>query len=59
MNEKVQEHFYKETLKQIVDNSPNYSDGMKYDLKALINAGKSSEEICKAMLTYFAAIRWL
>ena len=58
MSEKLQEHIYKETLKQIVDNSPNYSDGIKNDVKAIINAGKSAEEICKAMLTYFAAIRW-
>lgn len=58
MNEKLQEHIYKETLKQIVDNSPNYSDKIKSDVKAIIDAGKSSEEICKATLTYFAAIRW-
>ena len=58
MNEKMQEHIYKETLKQIVDNSPNYSDKIKSDVKAIIDAGKSPEEICKAALTYFAAIRW-
>ena len=58
MNEKLQEHIYKETLKQIVDNSPNYSDKIKSDVKAIIDAGKSPEEICKAALTYFAEIRW-
>ena len=58
MNEKLQEHIYKETLKQIVDNSPNYSDKIKSDVKAIIDAGKSPEEICKAALTYFATIRW-
>lgn len=58
MNEKLQEHIYKETLKQIVDNSPNYSDKIKRDVKAIIDAGKSPEEICKAALTYFAEIRW-
>lgn len=58
MNEKLQEHIYKETLKQIVDNSPNYSDKIKRDVKAIIDAGKSSEEICKAMLTYFATLQF-
>lgn len=58
MNEKLQEHIYKEALKQIVENSPNYSDKIKSDVKAIIDAGKSPEEICKATLTYFAAIRW-
>ena len=58
MKENLQEHIYKETLKQIVDNSPNYSDKIKSDVKAIIDAGKSPEEICKATLTYFAAIQW-
>lgn len=58
MNEKLQEHIYKETLKQIVDSSPNYSDKIKSDVKAIIDAGRSSEEICEATLTYFSAIRW-
>ena len=58
MNEKLQEHIYKETLKQIVDSSPNYSDKIKSDVKAIIDSGKSPEEICKATLTYFSAIRW-
>ena len=58
MNENLQEHIYKKTLKQIVDNSPNCSDKIKSDVKAIIDAGKSPEEICKATLMYFAAIRW-
>ncbi len=58
MNENLQEHIYKETLKQIVDNSFNYTEKMKSEVKAIIDAGKSPEEICKATLTYFAAIRW-
>ncbi len=58
MKENLQEHIYKETLKQIVDNSPNYSDRIKSDVKAIIDAGKSPGEICKATLTYFAALRW-
>lgn len=58
MKENLQEHIYKEALKQIVDSSPNYSDRIKSDVKAIIDTGKSPEEICKATLTYFAAIKW-
>lgn len=58
MKERLQEHIYKKTLKQIVDHSPNYSDKIKSDVKAIIDAGKSPEEICEMTLTYFAAIRW-
>lgn len=59
MKENAQEHICKEALKQIVDNSPNYSDIVKKEVKAIIDAGKSPEEICEAVLTYFASIRWL
>ena len=56
--EKLGEHLAKETLKHIVDDSPNYTCQMKQDLKAIIDAGQSPDEICKMMLTYFAALRF-
>ena len=56
--EKLGEHLAKETLKHIVDDSPNYTYQMKQDLKAIIDAGQSPDEICKAMLTYFASLRF-
>ena len=48
----------KEAMKHIVDNSPNYTHQMKQDLKSIIDAGRSPEEICKTMLSYFAALRF-
>ena len=54
--EQRKEHFIKETLKQIVNNSPNYTEQMKQELNSIIDAGKSPEEISKAILTYFGAI---
>ena len=54
--ENIQEHITKEALKRIVDNSPNYSDQIKQDLKDIIDAGNSPEEILQATLLYFAAL---
>ena len=54
--ENMQEHLTKEALKLIVDNSPNYSDQVKQDLKNIINAGNTPEEILQATLLYFAAL---
>lgn len=55
MNQKrMQEHLTKEALKRIVDNSPNYSDRVKQDLKKIIDAGHTPEEIAKAILLYFS-----
>lgn len=56
-NRDLQEHFYKETLKRIVDNSQNYPDKVKEDVKHIIDLGKSPEEICQGILTYFAALK--
>lgn len=50
----MNEHMAKEAMKSIVDNSLNYTHQMKQELKSIIEAGRSPEEICKAMLTYFA-----
>ena len=55
---KLNEHMAKEAMKHIVDNSPNYTHQMKQDLKAIIDAGRSPEEICKAMLSYFATLQF-
>lgn len=54
----MNEHMAKEALKRIVDNSPNYTYQMKCDLKSIIDVGRSAEEIAKAMLTYFATLRF-
>ena len=57
MNQKrMQEHLTKEALKRIVDNSPNYTEQIKQDLKNIIDAGNTPEEILQATLFYFAAL---
>lgn len=56
--DKLNEHMAKNAMKRIVDNSPNYTHQMKQDLKTIIDAGRSPEEICEAMLKYFAALRF-
>lgn len=54
----LQEHTFKEILKHIVDNSPNYTERMRFDLKAIIDTAKSQEELAQAILAYFATFRW-
>lgn len=44
----------KETLKTIVENSPNYSEEVKNDLKMIIDNGKTHEEIFSETLLYFS-----
>ena len=56
--ENMQEHFTKEALKLIVDSSPNYSDQVKQDLKKIIDAGNTPEEIAEAILMYFAFLHF-
>lgn len=59
MNQKkIQEHLTKETLKRIVDNSPNYTEQIKQDLKNIIDAGNTPEEIAEAILMYFAFLHF-
>lgn len=54
-----QEHIYKETLKRVVDNSPNYPDWIKDGLKAIIDAGRSPEEIAEGIVLFFSTnTRW-
>lgn len=57
-DKEMQEHAYKELLKKVVDNGQNYTEKMKFDLKEIIDHGKSLEEICEATLVYFAMCRW-
>lgn len=54
--ENTQEHLTKEALKRIVDNSPNYTEQIKQNLKNIIDAGNTPEEILQATLLYFAAL---
>ena len=59
MNQKrMQEHLTKEALKRIVDNSPNYTEQIKQDLKSIIDAGNTPEEIAEAILMYFAFLHF-
>lgn len=48
----MQEHIFKESLKRQVDNNPNFSDQMKWDIKASIDACKTLEEIATVMSLY-------
>lgn len=56
--DKLNEHMAKEAMKHIVNNSPNYTPQMRQDLEIIIDAGKSPEELCKAILTYFATLHF-
>ena len=56
--ENMQEHLTKEALKLIVDNSPNYTEQIKQDLKNIIDAGNTPEEIAEAILMYFAFLHF-
>ncbi len=59
MNQKrMQEHLTKEALKRIVDNSPNYTKQIKQDLKNIIDAGNTPEEIAEAILMYFTFLHF-
>lgn len=59
MNQKkIQEHLTKEALKHIIDNSPNYTEQIKQDLKNIIDAGNTPEEIAEAILMYFAFLHF-
>ncbi len=52
--QELQEHITKETLKQYVDSCPNFPDYVKRDLKLLVDASKSPEDLAKKILAYFA-----
>jgi len=54
----MQEHIFKESLKRQVDNNPNFSDQMKWDIKAIIDAGNTPEEILMATFSYLSKFQW-
>lgn len=53
------EHFSKEVLKQAVDNNPNYPDWVKAELKAIIDAAQTPDELVLGILAFFSVNpRW-
>lgn len=55
MNEKkLNKHLKKECLKNIIDNNHAYTDKQKQDLKLIVDAGETPEEILEGILSYFA-----
>lgn len=54
----MQEHIFKEELKKIVDNSPNYSNQMKWEIKGIIDTSRSQAEIVMGVLSYFSMLPW-
>ncbi len=46
----------KEILKSIVDNSPNYTEKQKLDIKAIIEKSNTEQEALEKLLIYFSAI---
>lgn len=53
----MEEHFCKDVLKKIVDNSKKYLQNEKEDLKVIIDESKTVEEMVELMLIYFAGKR--
>lgn len=53
----MEEHFCKDVLKKIVDNSKKYLQNEKEDLKVIIDESKTVEEMVEMMLIYFAGKR--
>lgn len=54
LKERTKKTLCKETLKTIVENSPNYSEEVKNDLKMIIDNGKTPEEIFSETLLYLS-----
>ncbi len=55
MNEKkLNKHLKKECLKNVIDNNHTYTDKQKQDLKLIVDAGETPEEILEGILSYFA-----
>lgn len=50
------EHQSKELLKRMVDDTQGYTEQIRYDLKGIIDASQSLEELAQAWLLYFATI---
>ena len=56
-NDKLMEHFAKESLKQAIDNNYNFADQQRHELKLIVDAGRTPEDVIKAILAYFAINR--
>lgn len=54
LKERTKKTLCKETVKTIVENSPNYSEEVKNDLKIIIDNGKTQEEIFSETLLYLS-----
>lgn len=55
----MEEHVYKEMIKKIIDNGPNYTEQIKHDLKKIVDTGNSAEEILFFVELYFSAMNWM
>ena len=53
-NVKLMEHFAKEGLKQAIDNNYNFTDLQKHELKLIVDAGRTPDDVIKGILAYFA-----
>lgn len=55
----IKEHEFKKVIKKLIDDSPNYTEKMKFDLHAIVDTSKTIEELCQAVLSYFSALKWM
>ena len=53
-NDKLMEHFAKESLKQAIDNNYNFTNQQKHELKLIVDAGRTPDDVIKGILAYFA-----
>ena len=51
---KLLEQFAKESLKQTIDNNYNFTEQQKHELKLIVDAGRTPEDVIKGILAYFA-----
>ena len=56
-NDKLMEHFAKVSLKQAIDNNYNFTKQQKLELKLIVDAGRTPEDVVKGILAYFAMNR--
>ncbi len=56
-NDKLMEHFAKESLKQAIDNNYNFTNKQKHELKLIVDVGRAPEDVIKGILSYFAINR--
>lgn len=53
-NDKLMEHLAKDSLKQAIDNNYNFTDQQKHELKSIVDAGRTPDDVIKGILAYFA-----